>query len=253
MDFDTTIDLIIKDLTEAGEIIEDLKKYPGIPMIQAELAKMKCKSAADVISLLKQHSGEYTKPQQPAMNKETNIINSDNKPFMEEEIITLLPDKKETIIEPLTCNSTDDIGIEKPENISISESKEEKHEVIFEEITISDPEKKSEATIVADKFSHLSNRFNEQLGSLKDNDNITDILKIKPSSSLTDVIGINDRFLFIREIFDNSKETYDKIISQVDDANSMAEAKGIIMKYIEGKEETEAVNQLLELIKRKHS
>ena len=53
MDFSATIDLIIKDLKEASDIIDDLKKYPGVPVLQVELAKMKCKSAGEVIAMLK--------------------------------------------------------------------------------------------------------------------------------------------------------------------------------------------------------
>ena len=53
MDFNATIDLIIKDLRDASDIIDDLKKYPGIPLLQVELAKSKCRSAGEVIALLK--------------------------------------------------------------------------------------------------------------------------------------------------------------------------------------------------------
>ncbi|MBI5008973.1 MAG: hypothetical protein HZB98_04865, partial [Bacteroidia bacterium] len=53
MEFNATIDLIIKDLNDACRIIDDLKSYPGVPEIQVELAKAKCKSAGDVIALLK--------------------------------------------------------------------------------------------------------------------------------------------------------------------------------------------------------
>src|SRR5665811_2381047 len=53
MDFKSTIDLIIKDLNEASAIIDDLKKYPGVPALQVELAKSKCRSAGEVIALLK--------------------------------------------------------------------------------------------------------------------------------------------------------------------------------------------------------
>ena len=53
MDFNATIDLIIRDLEEAREIIDDLKKYPGVPVLQVELAKSKCKAAGEVIALLK--------------------------------------------------------------------------------------------------------------------------------------------------------------------------------------------------------
>lgn len=95
MDFNATIDLIIKDLDEARRIIDDLKKYAGVPALQVELAKSKCKSAAEVISLLKEMSDNVSK-------------------VAEEEI-------------PLP------------------------------------QEKTSESAILADKYSHLSNRFNEQL------------------------------------------------------------------------------------------
>jgi hypothetical protein len=53
MDFNTTIDIIIKDLREAREIIDDFKNYPGVPELQVELAKSKCKSAEEIIALLK--------------------------------------------------------------------------------------------------------------------------------------------------------------------------------------------------------
>jgi hypothetical protein len=53
MDFNRTVDLIIKDLYEAGEIIDDLKNYPGVPAFQVELAKSKCKSAAEIIHFSK--------------------------------------------------------------------------------------------------------------------------------------------------------------------------------------------------------
>ena len=53
MDFSSNIDLIIRDLTEVCEIIDDLKNYPGVPAFQVEIAKSKCRGAAELIALLK--------------------------------------------------------------------------------------------------------------------------------------------------------------------------------------------------------
>jgi hypothetical protein len=53
MDFDATIDIIIKDLREISEIVDDFKKYRDVPQLQIELAKSKCRSAAEIITLLK--------------------------------------------------------------------------------------------------------------------------------------------------------------------------------------------------------
>ncbi|MFA5819298.1 MAG: hypothetical protein WC854_08475 [Bacteroidales bacterium] len=190
MDFNATIDLIIKDLDEAREIIDDLKKYPGVPVLQVELAKSKCKSAGEVIALLKSLR--------------------DNMPVL----ITPPP-------------------VEKKE-----ESKKK-------------PKKASESAIIADKFSHLSNRFNEQLGSMKSDEDILNILKTKPLTNLSEAIGVNDKFQFIREIFDGNKDAYIQAISRLDHAESLKDARAVIMSYTGDSNENEAVKQLLDLVKRK--
>ena len=189
MDFNATIDLIIKDLDEAVEIIDDLKKYAGVPVLQVELAKSKCKSAGEVIALLK------------SLKENMSVI------------ITPPPDEKK-------------------------------------EKSKKDPEKKSESTIIADKFSHLSNRFNEQLGSMKSVD-ISDILKTKPLTNLSEAIGVNDKFHFIKEIFDGNKDAYIQALSRLDHAESLTDAKAVIMSYTGDSDENEAVKQLLDLVKRK--
>lgn len=189
MDFNATIDLIIKDLDEAVEIIDDLKKYTGVPVLQVELAKSKCKSAGEVIALLK------------SLRDNMSVIN--NPP----------PDEKKEKLKKA-------------------------------------PEKKSESTIIADKFSHLSNRFNEQLGSMK-SDDISDIMKTKPLTNLSEAIGVNDKFQFIREIFDGNKDAYFQAISRLDHAESLTDAKAVIMSYTGDSNENEAVKQLLDLVKRK--
>ena len=53
MDFNKTVDLIIRDLEEARDIIDDLKSFPGVPPIQVEHAKSKIRNAAEVISLFR--------------------------------------------------------------------------------------------------------------------------------------------------------------------------------------------------------
>jgi len=191
MDFNSTIDLIIKDLKEASEIIDDLKKYPGVPALQVELAKLKCRSAGEVIALLKNLSD-------------------------------ILPVKDEPVHEK-----------QKKEELKV-------------------PEKKATETfILADKFSHTTDLNDEQSGSIKAEKDLSDHLKAKPITSLSEVIGLSDKFLFIGEIFDGNKDEYAQVISQLDKAESLDDAKAIIMSYTDEKPENEAVVQLLDLVKLK--
>ncbi len=231
MDFNATIDLIIKDLNDAREIIDDLKKYPGVPLLQIELAKSKCKSAAEVIALLK-------------------------------SIKESLPEKKEEVILPHTeikdSESVKQPAFSKPQIPELSEIKEETKIITVapapsesKNITSKPQGKEPETVIMADRFSHLPGTFNEQLGSLKSEEDFTEILKSKPLSSLSEAIGINDQFLFIREIFNGDKVAYNHAITRLEDTKSINDAKAVIMSFVGEYNESHAVKQLLDLVKRK--
>jgi len=219
MDLNATIDLIIKDLEEAGEIIDDLKKYPGVPLIQVELAKSKCKSAGEVIALLK-------------TLRKTHSQNESESPAMTE------PEEKHL--------STP----EKQRNLKTESQSQPK--VNKKAATAQTTDIKTESSIVADKFSHLSSKLNEQLGSLReDEDDLSDFLKSQPLNNLSEAIGINDKFLFIREIFKGDQETYNQAILKLDKVESLADARSVIMSYTEINDESDAAKLLLDLVKRK--
>jgi len=182
MDFNATIDLIIKDLNEASEIIDDLKKYPGVPALQVELAKSKCRSAGDVIALLKS-LGEKEKE----------------------------PETKKSEI------------------------------------------KSTETFILADKFTPPSDLYDEQSTGIKAEKDLSDHLKVKSITSLSEAIGISDKFLFMGEIFNGNKESYAQAILKLDKAENLEDATAIIMSYPGQNSENEAVVQLLELVKLKLS
>jgi hypothetical protein len=192
MDFNKTVDLIIRDLEEAREIIDDLKNYPGVPAIQIEMAKAKCRNAAELIALFKD---------QPPLPKTDP----------EKEVIVSVPVKKE----PVTVS------------------------------------RNQEAGIIADTFENLPDSLNTRLGSLRDDDQIPDYLKTKSLLNLSQSIGINDRFLFIRELFNDNSESFNQALSGIDEAKSLAEAKALIKSYAGEKYETETGKQFLDLVKRK--
>jgi copper chaperone CopZ len=204
MDLNSTIDIIIKDLIEASEIIDDLKKYPGVPELQVELAKSKCKSASEVIALFKNLQAKITSPTQ-------------DKPQVKEVVVTVIP---------------------------------EAQPVVREE-TVQTMKKPAESAIIADQFSNRPESFNEKLGYLKHEEDVLEILKTKPLLSLDEAIGVNDKFLFIREIFDGKTESYNQAIEKLESVGSLSDAMAVIMSYTGENTGNEAVKQLLDLIKRK--
>jgi hypothetical protein len=111
--------------------------------------------------------------------------------------------------------------------------------------------KKEPSSIFADKFSNQPGRLNEQIGSRREENGVSSMLKSKHVSNLRDAIGVNDRFLFIREIFNGSHESYDQAISKIETTATFSDARAVIMSYSGDNTENEVTNQLLELVKRK--
>lgn len=232
MDFNATIDLIIKDLDDARDIIDDLKKYPGVPVLQVELAKSKCKSAGEIIALLKSLKEPVSAI--PEKVPESQITEQPKIPEEKKKTATFKPVKP-----PVEKK-------EEPHIIEIVPPPAEKNEVHKKAA-----EKVSGAAIVADSFSHLPGSYNEQIGIMKSNDDLSNILKTKPLTNLSDAIGVNDRFMFTREIFNNNNEAYSQAISRLDNTENIKDAMAVIMSYTGDNTENEAVKQLLELVKRK--
>jgi hypothetical protein len=230
MDFKSTIDLIIRDLNEASEIIDDLKKYPGVPVLQVELAKSKCRSAGEVIALLKSLNFAETLTEKPVQEKE--VIQTHEQPAA-------------PVQQPKVEKQAEVRKKESGPAEVFSPSTEKKTE---QKDTVKKPE---EASIIADKYTRSAELYDEHLSKLKKEKDISDRLKVKPVTTLTDAIGISDKFLFISEIFNGNKESYTQAISRLDKAESLQDAMAIIVSYTGENTENEAVSQLIELVKLK--
>ncbi len=187
MDFNKTVDLIIRDLEEAREIIDDLKNYPGVPVIQIEMAKSKCRNAAEVIALLKE---KQTSPKTEVRRQKTEVKS------LKSEAIS--PKKNYE-------NSKPEITINEPVAASPKPQAPKPKPDVEER---SDEIPRSGPVLSLTHFDNLHDSLNEKLGSLRDDNDVPDYLKSKPLANLSQAIGINDRFLFIRELFNGNSESY---------------------------------------------
>jgi hypothetical protein len=154
----------------------------------------------------------------------------EDKPLSDNGIITPVVEEKRTVSAPV-----------KTQPIQVVKEPEPKKK----------DKKEQDSSILADKFTLSSNTFNEQLGTIKGDDDIAEILKTKPITSLVEAIGLNDKFLFISEIFNGNKTDYTQAILRLENAENIADARAVIMSYTGDNFENDAVRQLLDLVKRK--
>lgn len=236
MDLKSAINIILRDLKQAGDLIDDLKNKPDLPELQIELARSKCKSAEDLIKIL----GELIDDAMPHDIKEPEEEKAEQERKKIEQVEEKTePDraKTEQIEEKAEPEETEmKVTMVKDDILEI-------HDEIIEEDT-------KEKKIVADKFAHLSSRINEKVGDSKKAEGKTRTL---PVNDLNRAIGINDRFYFLRELFNGKEETYRQTINSLNNASSKEEATRILQEAVKEMADSEPALQLLELVERKLS
>jgi hypothetical protein len=228
MDLNTNIDLIVRELDEVRDIMDDLKKYHGVPILEIELAKSKIRNVAEVIIFLKREE------EKPNVIKTGDTQPADKKPT---------PGTKEAEVSGDTAPAKKEKEERQPPDMLPDEEKKDPGKPAVEH-----PEDKPYvAPIIADTFSHLSNRFNEQIGDKGDD---FSYVHGRRYTSLSEAIGVNDKFYYVREIFHGNRDDYNEAITRLEKAENINEAKSIILGYRKEKTLNEASRQLLNLVKR---
>jgi len=77
-------------------------------------------------------------------------------------------------------------------------------------------------------------------------------MQTKPIKDLEAAIDINDKFLFIRELFNGDKDTYDKTIRILNSSQNFNQAFNYINSTFDWDYETEAAHKLLDLVRRRY-
>ena len=111
--------------------------------------------------------------------------------------------------------------------------------------------------IIAEEFREVKKTLNESLGEA--HQMVNDILspdisdsgyKIHPINSIWDGIGINDRFLFIRELFSNSSARFETTIAALDKLETIHDAVNYLKMNFKWNK-SEASQKFLVLVKRR--
>lgn len=110
--------------------------------------------------------------------------------------------------------------------------------------------KGEDATILAEKFRAESS-INENLADTR-GEQLKSKLIGQPIDNIARNIGINDRFLIIRELFDGNSEDFNSLITNLDTAESFQSAKGLLEKQFAGSMEHQGVEILTGLVKRRY-
>jgi phage tail tube protein FII len=106
--------------------------------------------------------------------------------------------------------------------------------------------------ILADQF-HQNSFLNEALSQYTNMVDISKKMQSRPLKDISTAIGLNEKFLFIKELFNNNAALYQNTIEKLNNFANFNEAIQYIDEYFEWDFEGEQVQKLLELVHRRYT
>lgn len=262
------VKILLKDMTELEGMIAEAKVRHDFDAFEMEFIHTRAKSILQLLQLLGEMEANGVVPEMPvteepenkAQKKETSII---EEPATKEESKPEI----EAIPQPVETPEVDILHKEKEENREETEVQkeevEEKQDIQSEEKIEAEEEDIEKESVVNDVELEEEEQVeaNHRLGDsfLKGksvNDIITGQNKLefklsnRPVVSIQSAIGINDRFQYIRELFDGSAETFSQTVAELDGMNNINEAVKYLQKNFKWKK-NETSLKFVTLIKRR--
>ena len=227
--------------------LDDIKailRKSNISLIERDIVLSKLQSAyIEVnkiqIGLLQENFNEDKPFEQIALQKETLSANHKKKTSTKSVIIPepqVETEQKESIFEI----------VEQPAPTIVISSPEPAEKP---EITLT---QNLDKKIVADKFQKTEPLINELIAKQAAKKDISSQMQTKPIKNMEAAIGVNERFIFIKELFNGDAETYIKTITILNNAHNFNEAFNYINQTFSWDFESGSAHKLLELVRRKH-
>jgi hypothetical protein len=175
-------------------------------------------------------------------------VNQINTKEAKEEIKQI--EVKKEVVEPekhIHKKESDLIEIEKPEK-EVKKPELPKEEITEKIVAHSEHHKE---TIIAEKYAKDHKFINEVISQGTQKKDFSSMLQSKPISSIEGAIGINEKFLFIHDLFNGDSDTYNKTIEILNNSANFNEAFNYLHNTFSWEMKSEAAQKLLELVRRR--
>ncbi len=110
---------------------------------------------------------------------------------------------------------------------------------------------KNSQEVVADKYQNTKTFRHDNIVKQQSKNDLSSKMQSKPIKDLSKAIGINDKFLFIRELFDGNREHYHEAIQLLNEIPTFEEAENYLSETFDWNWEAPVTKKFIELIKRK--
>lgn len=228
MSYRHTLEAAVESLHEIEDLVKGLPAEGKIPSIEIDLALQKLRNIYELLLLLK--GRDEMVPGEPEIQKTSAVI--------------VVEESKTTTVEVSSVEES------KPPEKSDKNPDEPIIEERFEKKVTTSRKTSAGIQTLADQFKGrptLLESLNQTYTKVEDT-----LAHTKPISDLMSAIALNDRFTFIRELFNNDKKAFETAISTLNNAGDFDSAYDYMTQQFNWDMEDEPVQMLLSIIRRKY-
>lgn len=240
-----TIDKILNELKRVELIIVNIRETGRVSDIERDIIMAKLRTMYEFIQFIQPDRDEYVIQKTSAAK---DILSPAPKPTADhtiektEQVIIPSEEIIELIIDPQPEKSAVVVSESQPlETIKQEESPKE----------VKKPETKPKPEILAEKFE-TKGFLLETLSQYQNTHNLSKKYQHTPIKDVFSAISLNDRFLFVKELFNNDAVLYQKTIEILNSSGSFNEAVQYLDTQFHWDYNESMVQKLLDLIHRRY-
>ena len=258
-----TIELIVKDLRDFEKLVVNFKNYSSIPSIELDLALSKLRNLYEALIMLKDTKVKDSQEDLLFIDEQPEMTEMKEEAVIEVKEAQEKEQKKPIAAKELTLAKEE--KTEKPEKqkvelseISVYQEPEIPEAMVEPESDIPEPVIKTQekrayvaGTLVGERYRDNQSFINKKLGEQAKIKDLTSKIQSTPIKTIAGSIGINDKFFFIRELFKGNTEEFQLTVGMLDNSHNFNSAYNYLIEHFDWDMESEPVQQLLNLIRRK--
>lgn len=251
---------LLKDLSELDELFTE-NGNNSFDDLEMEFIQTRVKGAKKLVQILFEREGIPKNKVERELKDEVveKVIEKVEVQTMVEEKRIDVEIEKEQIIEKMPGSEGEKMAQQKTKIVESVEEVQKEIEVVAEVVVEKQAELKEEVELEEEK---VVNEATQRLGdSFSKEKSVNDLmaagntklehkLSNRPVSSIQLAIGINDRFQYIRELFDGDGDSFTKAVSEIDAMKNINEAVEYLQQNFNWKKNDISLN-FVNLVKRR--
>jgi hypothetical protein len=248
---------LIKDIQDIYTIANRFDNPENIHSIDIDLALSKVRNLYELLLKLNPqgiYRTEYQKEEISTITKQEESKKAKEESVEVEKQINKPQENSETIdfenIKESPAKESE-IAIETP----VIEEKQKEQKPIEDKPSKKTAEIKQNGIspeIVADRF-HSKTFVHDNISRKNTKKDVSSKMQSKPITDINSAIGLNDKFIFIRELFGNNKEHYIETIQVLNNFDTFENAVNFLDENFDWDAEDPNYERLKELVRRKYS